>query len=61
VISFLATDGYLSSIAKDTVVINITTITPKAAERLQKLHEDIGVHYIAGPVSMVEAHSGIAC
>lgn len=43
-------NGYLVSIRKDAVHVNVTTITPEAADRLEKLHEQNGAHYLTGTV-----------
>ncbi|UJR14827.1 hypothetical protein I4U23_001812 [Adineta vaga] len=40
-------NGYLAGMKKDAIHINTTTITPKAAMELQKLHEQYNAHYIA--------------
>lgn len=47
-------NGYLLGLRKDSVHVNITTISPQAAEQLTKLHEQHGAHYIAGPVRDME-------
>ncbi len=51
---FLGENGYLIGIRKDAVHVNTTTITPNAANQLEKLHEQSGAYYIAGPVRIIE-------
>ena len=46
-------EGYLKGLSKGSVHVNVTTISPHAAEQLTKLHEQHGVHYVAGPVRTI--------
>jgi len=43
-------NGYLTGIRKGAVHVNTTTISPDAADQLDKLHKQHGAYYIAGPV-----------
>jgi len=43
-------NGFLNGIRQGVVHVNITTISPMAAIQIQKLHEQHGAHYVAGPV-----------
>ncbi|CAF4464056.1 unnamed protein product, partial [Didymodactylos carnosus] len=43
-------NGLLAGARKDSIHINIATISPMAAKELAELHKKHGVHYIAGPV-----------
>lgn len=46
-------NGYLAGIQKDAVHVNVTTITPDAADQLEKLHEQHGAHYVSGTVCIL--------
>lgn len=51
---FSGENGYLAGIQKGAVHVNATTITPDAADQLEKLHEQHGAHYVTGTVCIIE-------
>lgn len=53
----LGENGYLAGIEKGAVHVSVTTITPDAADRLEKLHEEHGAHYVTGTVCIVGRES----